>query len=126
MLRKIGLLSFVVTLGIIVFATEVPIDWRPKTGHVHFERISAYALLGVSSALAFPKRILLGLAVLLCIAFGLEYSQTFVASRHGRWPDAIEKSFGAIVGVALVGLVLQALRRSDLSTPGSETKRDKR
>jgi VanZ family protein len=118
MLRKISFVAFVILLGIIAFATLSPIGLRPKTGHVHLERFLAYALLGGSLSLAFPERIRTALITLICIACGLEFLQTFVATRDGRFPDAMEKSAGAIAGawLALFGLKLLQSKPADDET----------
>jgi VanZ family protein len=101
MLRRLGLLSFLVVAAVIAFATLAPVELRPRTGHVHFERIFAYLLLGGSLSLAFPRKPALVVGALIILACGLEYAQTFIPTRDGRIPDAVEKCVGAVIGAAM-------------------------
>ena len=105
MLRKIGLLAFIVVAAVIAFATLAPVDLRPRTGHVHFERVVAYMMLGGSLSLAFPRKPALVIGALVILACGLEYAQTFVPTRDGRISDAVEKCVGAVIGAA-IGLLV--------------------
>jgi VanZ family protein len=108
MLRMFSRTGSLLALLCIVYATLVPIWLRPKTGHPHLEHVLAFALLGVTAAVAFPRRpwsVLVGLAFL---AFGLEYLQTFIPTRDGRMFDAMEKLVGAGAG-ATFGLVVNRL-----------------
>ena len=105
--RAAALGAFAVVFGAIVYATVVPIALRPNTGHVHYERMLAFFALGGSLGAAFPKRwpwVLLGVVVIAC---GLEYLQTFIPSRDGRLPDALEKCAGGSLG-ASAGFVVAA------------------
>jgi VanZ family protein len=101
MLRRLGLLSFLLVAAVIAFATLAPVELRPRTGHVHFERIFAYLLLGGSLSLAFPRKPALVIGALIVLACGLEYAQTFIPTRDGRIPDAVEKCVGAVIGAAM-------------------------
>ena len=113
MLRRLGLVSSALILAVIIYATIVPIGWRPQTGHVHFERVAAYFSLGGSLVLGLPKRPLLVALILVLIACGLEYLQTFIPTRDGRLFDAFEKSLGALAGVGIgYALTLWAHRKT--------------
>ena len=101
--------TFFVVLGGIVYATVTPISLRPTSGHLHPERMLAYFALGVVLSLARPKRPLASAVVVTLIACGLEYLQTFVPTRDGRWPDAVEKTLGGVVGVLFAELLLLSL-----------------
>jgi hypothetical protein len=115
MLRKIGLASAMVILAVIIYATLVPIGFRPKTGHVHLERIAAYLALGGALTVAFPHRVIWVALALILTACGLEYAQTFIPTRDGHLFDAMEKSFGALLGVVGGWLLTWAVERQSLS-----------
>ena len=100
MFRIPARIAFAIILMVIVYATVVPISLRPNSGHLHSERVLAYLALGGTMALAFPRRLHWTVAAVIAIACGLEFLQTFIPSRDGRLPDAIEKSLGGLVGVA--------------------------
>ena len=104
-IRRVALSAFTLFLAIIVYSTLSPIQLRPNTGHLHFERMTAYALLAGSLCLAYPRHWERVLLVTVLVAVGLEYAQTFDPGRDGRLPDAVEKIVGGIIGV-LVGLGL--------------------
>ena len=98
-------MGFFLVAAIIAFATLAPVALRPRTGHVHFERVVAYMMLGGSLSLAFPRRPARVIAALVFLACGLEYAQTFIPTRDGRIPDALEKCAGAVIG-AVMGIVV--------------------
>lgn len=100
-LEKLGVASFALVLGLIVYATLTPINLRPNSGHLHPERILAFLALGGSLACAFPRQWLATLTVTCVLAIGLEGLQTLIPSRHGRVADAFEKAVGGAAGVLL-------------------------
>lgn len=108
MLRNLSLWAFVATAGVVVFATVSPIQLRPKTGYVVLERFAAYAALGGTITLAYPRQWVRSLALLSIFAIGLELLQTLEPDRHGRAADALQKLAGAVVGVS-AGLIVAAL-----------------
>ena len=113
MLRSLGRAGFILVFGVIVYSTLVPIGLRPKTGHIHFERMFAFALLGAFATMSLPRRPLGILVALVLLAFGLEYLQTLIPTRDGRMLDAVEKSLGAALGVMFGLLTNQLERRRD-------------
>lgn len=116
MSRTFWNVCFLVILGVIVFATLSPINLRPNTGHLHPERITAFALLGATLCFGHPRHRALCMFVACALACGLEYAQTFIPTRDGRLADAVEKAGGAVAGVALAALAVElsqaALRSS--------------
>jgi VanZ family protein len=93
-------------LAVIAFSTLAPIGLRPETGaSPNLERAAAYALFGLVFALAYPRRLWLGIGIIVVSAVGLELLQLFVATRHARLADAGFKLLGGGAGLA-TGLVL--------------------
>ena len=93
-------------LAMIAFSTLAPIGLRPETGaSPNLERAAAYALFGLVFALAYPRRLWLGIGIIVVSAVGLELLQLFVATRHARPADAGFKLLGGGAGLA-VGLAI--------------------
>ncbi len=91
---------------LLVFAvaafTLVPIELRPMTGApVDLERFAAFAVIGVAFGVGYPKHRLHILVLLVGLVGLLEVAQNFLPTRHGRLPDEIVKTSGALLGVAL-------------------------
>ena len=102
-IRRVALAAFALFLAIIIYATLSPLQLRPNTGHLHFERMTAYALLAGALCVAYPRHWERVLLITVFVAIGLEYAQTFDPGRDGRLPDAVEKIVGGGLGV-LAGL----------------------
>lgn len=121
-MRKLAFWLFVVFVVGIVFSTFSPIELRPRSGALAFERVLPFGLLGACLILALPRRLVgVQLAVLL-IAFGSEFGQTFVPGRHSELSDAYEKSFGAVLGVLgghVVDRLAQRLRKGRRQPKGT-------
>ncbi|MCO5093552.1 VanZ family protein [Bosea sp. (in: a-proteobacteria)] len=115
-LRRLALFAGWAVLLVILIATLSPLGARP---HLHglsanAERFLAFFAAGTTFAFAYPRqrwRILAGLVVL---AIGLEWLQTWEATRHGLPRDAIVKIAGAVFG-SLLSAVLDSMaqRRRD-------------
>jgi VanZ family protein len=92
-------------LAFIVYATLVPLHWRPRLAVdeplavVVLERVIGYFLLGFLFSLSYPRRygpiclLVLGGAVL------LEALQVFVPDRDARPLDVIQKLAGGGMGI---------------------------
>jgi hypothetical protein len=96
--------------GLLVLATAaftlVPIELRPVTGApVDLERFAAFAVIGTAFSIGYPKHRLHILVLLIGLIGLLEVAQNIVPSRHGRLPDEIVKTSGALCGVALAMLI---------------------
>ena len=97
-------------LTLIGIATLVPIGFRPESGFSpSIERFSAFAALGLTFALAYPRHFWLAVFVALGSALLLEALQLLEPSRHGRVFDAMVKVAGGSIGLML-GQVLLRLR----------------
>ena len=104
-------------LAFILVVTISPIGLRPDTvTTVNTDRASAYVLLGLAFALAYPKQWKLVAVLLIVGAVGIEYLQYFSPTRHPRLHDAGIKAMGAAVGL-LAGWVIN--RRRDTKAPNA-------
>ena len=108
-------------LLVLVFVTVSPIGWRPHTvTEVGIDRAAAFALAGAIFAIAYPRRWLSLAVFLIAAAFFIEMLQWISPTRHAEVSDAVVKSIGSVVGLALGKLALVARRRwfsSDDRTP---------
>jgi hypothetical protein len=88
------------SLCFIVFATLAPIQARPTFPVLSsFERLAAFAVLGMLFCLAHPRHVVLVCVMVLGSAVMLEFSQLLTADRHGRIWDAIQKLAGGAAGI---------------------------
>lgn len=95
---------------LLVFAMAVftlsPIDFRPVTGaSVSLERVAAFAAIGATFCLGYPKHRLPILVLLLGIVGFLEIAQNYVPGRHGRLPDGLVKASGALLGASFAAFI---------------------
>lgn len=98
-------------LTAIFFVTISPIEWRPTTGEpADFERLSAFAVLGLAFAIGYPRHWILVACLVMGAAFASELSQLLSSTRHPRFEDAAVKASGGIGG-ALVGMAINRLSR---------------
>jgi VanZ family protein len=106
-LQKISLFASWLWFVFIVYATLTPMASRPELAVdetariVLLERFVAYALLGFLLRLAYPRRTLFVLFLIIGLAIGLELSQLLVPDRDARAIDAVEKLAGGFVGIWL-------------------------
>lgn len=99
-------------LAFIAFSTLAPIELRPESGlPADVERAVAYALFGLALGLAYPRRLVLTVSVLVVSALGLELLQAIDPTRHGRLADALVKLAGGAVGLAFGMVVVRMLMR---------------
>ena len=101
MIHRLSAIIGYLALGFVVFATLSPIDARPSFTTPHLEHFAAFALIGVTFALAYPDRLLLVFAIVVGAAFGLEALQLLTPDRHGRAADALIKALGGISGICV-------------------------
>ncbi|WP_423067014.1 VanZ family protein [Devosia sp. CN2-171] len=95
-------------LAAIAFVTLSPIGLRPNSGlSPNYERLFAFAAVGLAFALAYPRHIWLVLALVLGAAVGLEALQLVISGRHGRIIDLAAKLLGGGVGV-MGGMMLHS------------------
>lgn len=105
-LSVIAILAWLMLAGLL-FVTISPIGWRPHIpGHVSAERFAALFLIGLFFCLAYPKRWLTVLTLLISAAGIFELMQRLTPDRHGELSDFLIKSTGAIAGVILGKILL--------------------
>ncbi|WP_298259125.1 VanZ family protein [Bradyrhizobium sp.] len=119
MIHRLSAITGWLALAFIVFVTLSPIGDRPSLASPHLERFTAFALMGLAFALAYPNRVLLVVALVVGAAFGLEALQLLTPDRHGRAADALAKALGGISGISVGQMAYFLLRlkpvRSDHS-----------
>jgi hypothetical protein len=99
-------------LGFIAYATVSPIQNRPILfTSPNFERVAAFAVLGVLFCLAYPRRIVFVCLIVLGSAMLLELAQLLTPDRHGRIEDAIIKSLGGAIGIVAGRAILYFLQK---------------
>ena len=112
-LRLAAILIGWAALVVILFATLSPIDERPHIAELgaNGERFLAYFLSGALLTFAYPRQRWLVLGGIVALAMGLEWLQTWEATRHGMPRDALVKCAGAVTGGALTALFDLMMRR---------------
>jgi VanZ family protein len=110
MVQRVSSIAGWLVFAFIVFATLSPINDRPVVAGAQLEHFAAFAVLGLAFGVAYPKRIVLVVILILVSAFGLEALQLLTADRHARLLDAVVKAAGGVCGVGIVQLVQFALR----------------
>jgi VanZ family protein len=103
MFRKLAKLAAWLCVGLIVYATLVPLGMRPTAGEVgpDYERFAAYAVTSALMVLAYPRHpVRVGLMIV-AIAVILEISQLAVPGRDARIADALVKVMGGLSGLVL-------------------------
>ena len=122
-LQKISLCAAWLCIAFIIYATLSPLGSRPEltvdepARIVFLERFLAYALMGFLLTLAYPRRSLLVLLLIIGLAIGLELSQLLIPDRDARVIDAIEKLAGGLIGIWLARLFQRLIQRLTQSPP---------
>jgi glycopeptide antibiotics resistance protein len=103
------------SLGVILLSTLVPIELRPQSPFsANWERLLSFFVAGLLFSLAYPRRLLLVIVVVVGAAIGFELLQLFAGTRHAQVRDMMVKLLGGGVGVglgAVVSTVASFLRR---------------
>jgi VanZ family protein len=105
MLHKLISIAAWATLAFIIFATLSPAHLRPELTAtepatvVVFERVGAFAVLGLLFAGGYPRRYALVWVIVLGSAILLELLQILVPDRDARMVDAVEKIAGGGAGI---------------------------
>ncbi|MBT9370089.1 VanZ family protein [Rhizobium sp. CSW-27] len=90
------------SLAAIIFVTISPIGLRPHDPlPVNLDRALAFAVMGFLFIMAYPKRPLLLIVVLLASAGLIEMLQFLAPTRHAHLADAVIKAMGAGAGALL-------------------------
>ena len=101
-------LAWGLVLGLFI-VTDTPLAFRPHTlVSANIDRFAALFIIGVAFSLAYPKRVLPILLVLLAMVVGFELIQRLLPDRHGYVRDMLVKGAGCCAGV----FIATALRRS--------------
>jgi hypothetical protein len=119
MIQRVSMIVGWLALAFIIYATLSPIDARPVLVGPQFERFAAFALLGLAFGFAYPRRLLLVVAIVVGSAVTLEALQLLTPDRHGRILDALVKAAGGLCGIGacqLGQLFLRAQGRIDHPT----------
>ena len=94
-------------LAAIVFVTLSPIGFRPEIeAPANLERFAAFAALGGTFCLGYPKHRVPVILFMVAVAGMLEALQHLVPGRHGRIADAAVKELGVAAGVLVAGLLV--------------------
>jgi hypothetical protein len=102
MLQRYFAVSAWLVLGAIIFVTLSPIGIRPAFGHNPlYERVVAYAILGLLFGAAHPRRFWTTLGFVIGAAVILETLQNLTPDRHGHLVDLMEKAWGGWLGVTV-------------------------
>jgi VanZ family protein len=112
MRHYLAIAAWILFAAIFIF-TDGPLSLRPTTGlSPNVERFIGLVAVGLAFALAYPRRPLLALALLLLVVGIFEFIQQFIHNRHGTLHDAAVKYTGVIVGVA-IGYIVNRLLAFD-------------
>lgn len=97
------------SLAVILLSTLVPIELRPHSPlSANWERLLSFLVAGLLFSLAYPRRLLLVIVLVVGAAVGFEVLQLFAGTRHAQVRDMMVKLLGGGVGVGL-GAVLAYL-----------------
>jgi len=110
MIQRISVIAGWLALAFVAFLTLSPIGLRPSIASSHLEHFTAFALIGLAFALAYPNRILLVVTVVVGAALGLEALQLVTPDRHARAMEALVKTLGGISGICAGQLAYFLLR----------------
>ena len=109
MTQKISRIAGWLALAFVAFVTLSPINDRPSIANPQFEHFAAFALIGLTLVLGYPRRLLPIIAIVIGSAFMLEAMQLLTPDRHGRVIDAMFKAAGGFCGIG-AGLMLAILQ----------------
>ena len=131
MLQKLLKFAAWAALCVIAYSTLSPLGDRPiLLTSTKLEHLAAFAILGTLFCLAYPRRTLAVLLIVLGSAALLELLQFLTPDRHARTLDALQKMAGGAAGVFAGRAVLRIdrarfwlLRASD-THPGLEIRCD--
>lgn len=113
MFHKLMAMAAWALFAFITYATVSPIQDRPTLPtSSSFEHLAAFAILGATFCLAYPRRIALVCLIVLGGAVLLEIMQFLTPDRHGRIQDAIEKMAGGALGI-VAGLLIISIAQAN-------------
>jgi len=113
-LRKVAHVAGWLLLIIITALSLVPPYLRPTTGVTHgLEHFAIFAVTGFAFGLAYDRKPVAIMLVLVIFAGVIEFAQLFVPGRHARLSDFIIDAFGACVGAALASVAARARQQEN-------------
>lgn len=118
MIQRVCTIAGWLALAFIAYATLSPIDARPVLAGPQLEHFAAFALVGLSFAVAYPNRVVFVVIIVVGAAVGLEALQLLTPDRHGRVIDALVKALGGIFGISAGQLALFLLRLKSARSNG--------
>lgn len=103
--------AWALLLAVLVM-TLGPIGLRPVSGHsAGLERFAAFALIGGLFGLAYPRRWLIVLMLVIGSAAALEILQELAPGRHGRLIDFAMKAGGGLCGIVAAAFINRQISR---------------
>jgi len=106
MFQKLVALAAWATLAFITFATLSPIGLRPHlVADIGIEHVAAFSVAGLLFGLAYPRRVIPVIALVLGSAVLLEVLQLITPDRHARLLDLALKLLGGSIGIAIACLL---------------------
>jgi hypothetical protein len=109
MIRTLARPTAWLLLAAILFVTVSPAQMRPVTAEpADFERFGAFAALGFTFALGYPRHWLLVACLVVGAAFVFEAAQLLAPSRHAHLEDAAAKAVGGVGGI-VAGAIMNRL-----------------
>ena len=120
-MTRVFLVAGWLALGAVAFMTLGPVHDRPQVAPSHWEHFSAFVLLGIVFALAYPNRPMRAVLIVVGSAILLEVLQLLTPDRHGRLVDAMTKVAGAVSGITLARLLLNSWHARLRSAPAVTT-----
>ena len=99
MLERLSATAAWLTLAIVAYVTLSPIGLRPAITNPDIERFGAYAIVGFLFVMAYPRRTILVLAIVIGTAVVLEALQFLTPDRHGEFANLVVKASGGVTGV---------------------------
>src|SRR2546423_13590048 len=110
MLERLFAIAAWLTLAFITYTTLSPIGLRPEVTNADIERFGAYAIAGFLFVMAYPRRTILVLAIVIGAVIVLEALQLLTPDRHGEFADLVVKASGGIAGVVSAAFISYLVR----------------
>ncbi len=108
LLQKCVTIAAWTCLAFIAYATLSPLGARPTlVASSSVEHVAAFALLGGLFYLAYPKRLVFVLTIVLGSAVLLELAQLLTPDRHGTAIDALQKLAGGAAGIFVMKILIR-------------------
>src|SRR5258707_7112858 len=110
MLERLFATAAWLTLAFIAYATLSPIGLRPEITNPDIERFGAYAVAGFLFVMAYPRRTILVLAIVIGAAIVLETLQLLTPDRHGKFLNVVVKASGGVTGMIIAAFISHLVR----------------